>query len=231
MLQKAAAAEIPVRKSDFKRHGKGLPLFEGVPDWFGRINEYGKEAQRRPRRSLHHIIGPSRDYRRHRDRAEIQSIFASGFQYDPNNVAKAPALALNYTTKTQYLFRINKGCLDAFDHDTINKWVPKEERPIPFDNIIYIGDGETDVPCFRLVKDQGGHAIAVFKPRDKPGRERCEAVLKDGRVNLIAPADFTDGSRLDRVVKAIIDKLAIDAYRLSNPRLASYMLSGKHGGS
>lgn len=211
MLQKAAAADVPVRKGDFKKYGKGLPLFAGVPDWFNRINEYGKLSGVR---LDHYII--SSGLREIIEGTEIwrkfKAIFASGFWYDSNNVAKAPALALNYTTKTQYLFRINKGCLDVFDHETINKWVPKDERPVPFENIIYIGDGETDVPCFRLVKDQGGHAIAVFKPRNRAARKRCEAVLEDGRVNLIAPADFTDGSRLDRVVKGIVDKLAIDAY-------------------
>jgi hypothetical protein len=132
MLQKADAAEVPVRKSDFKKYGKDLPLFAGVPEWFGRINEYGKLSGVRVD---HYII--SSGLREIIEGTEIwrkfKAIFASGFRYDSNNVAKAPALALNYTTKTQYLFRINKGCLEVSDHETINKWVPKDEGNVPID--------------------------------------------------------------------------------------------------
>jgi hypothetical protein len=127
MLQKAAAAEMPVRKSDFKKYGQGLPLFDGVLGWFGRINEYGKLGGVRVD---HYII--SSGLREIIEGTEIwrkfKGVFASAFLYDVNNVAKAPALALNYTTKTQYLFRINKGCLEVFYHETINKWVPKGRK-------------------------------------------------------------------------------------------------------
>ena len=74
----------------------------------------------------------------------FEAVFASSFQYDHNGVATWPALALNYTTKTQYLFRINKGSLSVFDNSKINKFVPQSERPVPFKNMVYIGDGDTD---------------------------------------------------------------------------------------
>ena len=94
----------------------------------------------------------------------FKKIYASSFMYDHHGVAYWPALALNYTTKTQYIFRINKGHLSVYDDSKINEYLPKNERPIPFENMIFVGDGETDVPCFRLIKEQGGHSIGVYKP-------------------------------------------------------------------
>lgn len=144
----------------------------------------------------------------------FKAIFASSFRYDHNGVAIWPALALNHTTKTQYLFRINKGSLNVYDHAVINKYVEKSGRKIPFENMIFIGDGETDIPCFRLVKEQGGHSIADYSRRAK-GRETADKLMADGRVNFIAPASYEDGKALDKIVKAIIDKLAADRHLYS----------------
>lgn len=145
----------------------------------------------------------------------FKAIYASGFIYDHHDIAVWPALALNYTTKTQYLFRINKGSLHVHDHSIINKFVPREERPTPFQNIVYIGDGETDVPCFRLVSEQGGHSIAVYEPNTKKAKSRCGEYLEQGRVRFVAPADYREGEKLDLIVKAIIDKLSAD-YHLNS---------------
>ena len=98
---------------------------------------------------------------------EFKKIYASSFKYDASGVAEWPALAINFTTKTQYLFRINKGALDVYDNKEINRCVPMDKRPIPFDNIIFIGDGETDIPYFSLVKNLGGHSIAVYRPKGR----------------------------------------------------------------
>lgn len=121
-------------------------------------------------------------------------------------------MALNYTTKTQYLFRINKGSLDVYDHSVINDYVPHEDRPMPFKHMVFIGDGETDVPCFRLVKDQGGHSIAVYKPKAPKTKAKAQKLLKEGRVNFLAPADYTEGKQIDQIIKAIIDKVAADRH-------------------
>jgi hypothetical protein len=142
----------------------------------------------------------------------LQNIYASSFVYDHHGVAKWPALALNYTTKTQYLFRINKGVKDVFDHSVINAYVPHEDRPIPFTSMMYIGDGETDVPCFRLVKDQGGHSIAVYKPYTHGAKAVSQRLLSEGRVNFTAPANYEEGSELDQAVKATMEKVAADDY-------------------
>ncbi len=209
MLEKARSARVTVRKSDFAKRGKGLPLYDGVTDWFKRINVYGRSGGVEVE---HYIISSGiREIVRGTPIAkEFRAIFASSFWYDHHGVAQWPALALNYTTKTQYLFRINKGSLDVHDHSIINKFVPKGERRVPFENMVFIGDGETDIPCFRLVRDQGGNSIAVYKPHVAPAKQKAERLVKEGRVSFVAPADYREGLSLDRIVKAIIDKLATD---------------------
>ena len=125
-----------------------------------------------------------------------------------------PALALNYTTKTQYLFRINKGNLLVYDHTKINEYVPQSERSVPFQNMIFIGDGETDIPCFRLVKDQGGHSIAVYRPHSAKARSASKKLMRDGRIHFVVPADYAAGRPLERAVKAVIHKIAADTQLL-----------------
>ena len=128
--------------------------------------------------------------------------------FNENGVADWPALAVNYTTKTQYLFRINKDAHDLSDNSKVNEFVEKQNRPVPFENMVFIGDGSTDVPCFRLVKDQGGLSIAVFKPRTKSARKVADKYKEDGRVHYVVPAIYTEGHSLDRVIKANIDSIA-----------------------
>ena len=139
------------------------------------------------------------------------AIYASSFIYDHNGVAKWPALAVNYTTKTQFLFRINKGVLNVYDNHKINEFVPKEDRPVPFGNMVFVGDGETDIPCFRMVKNQGGHSIAVYKPSTHGAKRKAQKLIKDGRVNFIAPANYAENSEIDTFVKRIIDKVTADS--------------------
>lgn len=206
MLKYASAARIPVRLKDFKERGKAIKLYDGVQDWFGRINAYGAakgvEIQ-------HFLIssGNAEIFSGSAIAHEFKHVFASKFLFDENGVAYWPALAVNYTTKTQYLFRINKNACDLSDDSKVNQWVAKRDRAIPFENMIFIGDGETDIPCFRLVKDQGGLSIAVYKPNARGGRQKVLKYLEDGRVQLVAPARYTEDSVLDRTVKAAINQL------------------------
>lgn len=219
MLDRAQAHQVTVREDDFKNYGKNLPLFNGLVSycedserkdgWFDRINNYASASGVK---AEHFIVSSGmREMVKGSEIAKyFKMIYASGFMYDHHGVASWPALALNYTTKTQYLFRINKGSLMVYDHSMINRHIPKKDREVPFENMIFIGDGETDVPCFRLVTEQGGSAIAVYKPNTKGARSRCEEYVNQGRVKFIAPADYRDGRAVDRIVKSIIDKLAID---------------------
>jgi phosphoserine phosphatase len=211
MLEKARAHRVTVRREDFENYGRDLDFFAGVEDWFERINLYGRESGVR----IEHFVissGIREMILGSRIGSKFKAVFASSFQYDHHGVAQWPALALNYTTKTQYLFRINKGSLNVYDHSVINEYVAKADRPVPFENMIFIGDGLTDIPCFRLVKDQGGHSIAVYKPRAKGAKERSEKLIRDGRVSFAVAADYREDSALDRVVKSIIDKTETDAH-------------------
>jgi hypothetical protein len=209
MLDKARAAEVPVRKENFVDFGRSVILFDGVIEWFDRINTYGKQQGFKVE---HYII--SSGIREMIEGTPIAkkfaAIYASAFIYDHNGVAHWPGLAVNYTTKTQFLFRINKGVLNVFDNTKINEFIPKEERAVPFGNMVFIGDGETDIPCFRLVKEQRGHAIAVYKPSTKGAKGKAEKLVKEGRVNFIAPANYAENSDMDWFVKGIIDKVAAD---------------------
>lgn len=214
MLDKAQAHQVTVRREDFEAYGRKLGLFSGVynsqeDNWFSRINEYGTASGV----GVEHFIVSSgiKEMVMGSPISKLfKEVYASSFVYDHHGVAVWPSLALNYTTKTQYLFRINKGSLDVWDDTVINRYVTDAERPVPFTNMIYIGDGLTDIPCFRLVKDLGGHSIAVYQSNKKNAKEQAKTILADARVNFAAPATYSEGSLLDRIVKGIIDKVSFD---------------------
>lgn len=206
MLRNADSQQVPVRKSDFKDFGSKINLFPGVETWFKRVNEYGKSKGVRVE---HFIIssGLREMVEGTKIAKEFKKIYASGFMFDHNGIARWPAIAMNYTTKTQYLFRINKGSLDVHDNTIINKFVLQSQRPVPFGNMIFIGDGETDIPCMRLVKDQGGYSIAVYSSSKKGAKDRATKLLDEGRASLVAIANYSENKTIDVAVKAIIDKL------------------------
>ncbi len=204
MLKKARAAEIPVRRQDFADFGRKVALFPGVVGWFDRINEFGKLNGIRIE---HYVIssGLLEMIEATEIARKFTKIFASSFMYDYHGVAWWPALAVNYTTKTQFIFRINKGVLNIHKNEKVNKFVEKEKRPMPFERMIYIGDGDTDVPCMRLVKDQGGHSIAVYRPNTSS--ERAKRLVGEERAHFAIPADYRDNSKMDKVVRAIVQPL------------------------
>lgn len=209
MLLKANAARVPVRRDDFKARGRTIELFPGVEGWFDRITEYARSKGVR----LEHVLvssGNAEIFAGTSIAPKFAHVYASKFMFDQNGVAVWPALAVNYTTKTQYLFRINKGAHDLSDNAAVNKFVPKGERNVPFENMIFIGDGSTDIPCFRLVKEQGGLSVAVYKARAKGphGKGRADGYLAEGRVHCVAPANYADGGDLDKIVRAQIDAVA-----------------------
>ena len=210
MLEKARASGKPVRREDLVAKSHEIEFFPGVEDWFARIDRYGRMKSVDVE---HYVIssGNSEIIEGTAIAERFNRIYASKFLYDARGFAVWPAVAINFTTKTQYLFRINKGAHDWEDSSIINQFVPPEERPVPFQNMIYIGDGETDVPCFRLVKDLGGLSIAVYAPSTGSGQaahQQAEQYRREGRVNSVAPAVYTDGSELDCAVKSYIDLVA-----------------------
>jgi hypothetical protein len=200
MIKEARHEEISITRNDFVDLGKDLEFYEGVESWFKRIDAYAKAngvviEHYIISSGLKEIIEGSSIYE------NFQDVFACEFFYDGSGVASWPKNVVNYTTKTQFLFRINKGVLDLSNDDDLNKYTATNERNIPFRNMIYIGDGLTDVPCMKLVKINGGTSIAVYKKRRT---KIVKDLLCDNRVNYLEKADYTEGSELEKLVKDII---------------------------
>ena len=205
MLKKASEKGVPVTRDTFVSLGKGIEYYPGVEEWFERINSYGKQNGVAVE---HYVIssGIKEIIEGSSIEKYFKEIYACEFLYDENNVAVWPKLAVNYTNKTQFLFRINKGALNVCDDEKLNENVPEEERRIPFRNMIYIGDGFTDVPCMQLVKGNKGQSIAVFPKREK---EIATRLMAENRVDFITEANYCEGSELDEIVKTIIEKMAV----------------------
>ncbi len=209
MLEQASKKGIAVTRESLREHGRQVPFFEGVEGWFGRMNDYaagiGLELQ-------HFIVssGVRSMIEGCSIAGEFRQIYASSFIFDDDGVAVWPGLSINYTTKTQYLFRINKGIENCWNNEAVNKWMPMETRPIPFKNMIFIGDGETDIPSMKMVRHQGGQAVAVFDP-EKWGRlqERIYGLIAEDRVNFVAPAIYEKGSQLDVTVRGLLGRMAL----------------------
>ena len=204
MIDESKKNENSFTEKTFKDYGKAIELFKGVDTWFSRINKYGREQGI----VVNHFIissGLKEMIEGTKIARQFKKIYASSFIYDSNTAAEWPAVVLNFTTKTKYLFEINKGK----NCSNINKYVPDEDREIPFSNMIYIGDGETDVPCMKIVKKEGGHSIAVYKPKSSK-KKIAERLVKEDRVNFISPADYSENSIIERLVKSIINKIISD---------------------
>ncbi|MBR4787468.1 MAG: haloacid dehalogenase-like hydrolase [Bacteroidales bacterium] len=216
MLIKAKEKNIPIREEAFMKYGEKITFFEGVESYFERINAYAASKNMH----LEHFIISSglREFVKGTAIAKhFKTIYASGFEYDENGVACWPALVVNYTNKTQYLFRINKGIYNSYDNTLINKSMPEDERAVPFSNFIYIGDGETDVPAMKMVNLYGGTTIAVYNPhsvatphRPKSSKDICLDLIRQNRADYIAPTNYTEGGELDVMLKKIIDKTAME---------------------
>lgn len=204
MVRMSKDKHQPIRREDFVALGKKIQLYPGVEDWFARINAFGLKQGVRVEHylissGLKEIVEGCSIF------DQFKEVYASEFLYDENGVAVWPKLAVNYTAKTQFLFRINKGVLDISNDLDLNRSIPDELRPVPFRNMIYIGDGLTDVPCMKLVKLNRGQSLAVYKKEKATGY----SLLTDKRVDLIAPADYREGKKLDTLVKMILQKMAL----------------------
>ena len=209
MFDEAKKAGIKLRRKDFKRFGASVELFDGVREWFSMINSYGKERGVR----IEHYINSSglAEMIEGTDIAhEFKRIFACSFIYNKDGEAEWPGVAVDYTAKTQFLFKINKGILSVRDNKKVNESQAEDIKRIPFPHMIYFGDGETDVPCMKIVKMFGGNSIAVYNPEIKKKVNVARKLLRQSRVNFITPAVYTKDSRTYQIVCAIIDKIRID---------------------
>ena len=209
MFDEAKRNAITLRREDFRRFGKDIQLFEGVRDWFRLINEYGRTHGVR----IEHYINSSglKEIIEGSPIAkEFKHIFAGTFIYDDKGEAQWPGIAVDYTAKTQFLFKIQKGIFSSRDAKRVNESMADENKRIPFTHMIYFGDGDTDVPSMKIVNMFGGNAIAVFNPEDPRKRGVAQKLLRQGRVNFITPASYTKDSRTFRLVCTIIDKIKAD---------------------
>ena len=207
MLDEAKKNNISLTRESFQKFGKDVELFRGVKQWFSLVNEYGNSIGL----DVKHYINSSglKEMIEGTPIAqEFENIYACSFLYDKEGIAYWPAVAVDYTTKTQFLFKINKGIKQVSDHRRVNQYIPDEKRPIPFLRMIYFGDGETDVPCMKMVKEHGGHPIAVYDNEDKQ-KTACQRV-KEGRVNFMCSANYSKGSVMNIIVKRILDKIKAD---------------------
>lgn len=207
MLDEAKARKKVFRREDFIRCGADVVLFDGVTEWFDRINEYARKkgviiSHYLISSGLEEIVQGTPIYKK------FAKIFAGSFVYNGYGEAIWPARTVSYTEKTQYLFRINKNRLEY--SDDVNEAMREDERKIPFSHMIYFGDGQTDVPCMSLLADYKGYSVGVYQPHKPSCKKQAEKLFAEGRVNLIAPADYSAGKKIDRYVKKVIDKIHAD---------------------
>ncbi len=205
MIKKCREKGIPLTEEYLKSCGENVTLYKGVSTWFERINEFGESMGV----NIEHYIISSGTY-------EIimgtpiakyfKEVYACKYMYDGHGEAIWPALAINYTMKTQYIYRISKGVLDVTDDYNLNRQQDDSTRSISYNNMIYIGDGMTDIPCMKMVKERGGKSIALYAS----GRSKTvKPLVEDDRINFVCVADYSPNSTLEKMVKLIIENMAI----------------------
>lgn len=206
MLKKSQDNSKPIRKQDFKKLGKGIEFYPGVLTWFDRINAIGKSLGL----DIEHYIissGLTEVIEGTSIANKFKKIYACKFYYDENGVAKWPSLVVNYTTKTQYIFRINKQILDENEDRALNQYTKEEDRPIPFKHMIYVGDGLTDVPCMKLVKENGGKSIVVYNSKVKESKKIAETLIEQNRANYMCASDYSSHKEMEKLVQKIFEQM------------------------
>ena len=209
MIECARRKNLPLKRETFRESGRHITYYAGVREWFSRINAYGASKGF----EIQHYINSSgiKEIIEGTDIAhEFKNIYACSFLYDESGAAYWPAVGVNYTNKTQFIYKINKGIESVSDSTLVNRYLEEEKRPVQFKHMIYIGDGTSDIPCMRLVKSQGGHSIAVYDPQDRRAFDAMRQLIDEGRATYVCPADYTEGGEIDKLVKTIIDKIYTD---------------------
>ena len=203
MVEKAHQTGNPLTRESLVGCGKDIEYHPGVEGWFERINRYAEEAGVEVE---HYVLSSGlKEIIEGTSIAKyFKRIYACEFLYKDGQ-AYWPKMAVNYTNKTQFVYRINKGVLDINNDVDLNNSRPDSEKRVFFSNMIYIGDGLTDVPCMKLVKQSGGHSIAIYS---KGQQHKAAPLLKHERVDWMFEADYSEGSDLDRTMKLLLQNLA-----------------------
>ncbi len=207
MITESQQSGKPFTREDLVECGKHIEYLPGVEEWFERVNRYGEDAGVRVE---HYVLSSGlKEIIEGSSIAKFfKKIFASEFLYDSATGNPIWAkMAVNYTNKTQFVYRINKGVLDISNNVDVNASRPDDDRRVYFNNMIYIGDGLTDVPCMKLVKQSGGHSIALYQNGQK---DKVQPLLKHERVDWIFEADYRKGQALDKAMHDLICKLGVD---------------------
>ncbi len=190
-------------KKTLKEYGSNVDLYPGVSTWFDRINKYGEEKGIIVE---HYII--SSGLKEMIEGTEVakyfKKIYASSFYFDEYGVAVWPAQCINYTNKTQFLFRIKKGALEIND-TKVNDYLSEDQFRVPFRNMVYIGDSDTDIPCMKLVSINGGYSIGVH---GKESKNKVFKMIEENRIKYFTEADYSEDSELEKLLKNIIDRTA-----------------------
>lgn len=203
MLKKSQDNSKPIRKQDFMDLGKDIEYYPGVLTWFDRINKIGSELGLDVE---HYIIssGLTEVIEGTSIAKKFKKIYACKYYYDENGVAKWPSLVVNYTTKTQYIFRINKQILDENEDRALNEYTKEQDRPIPFKRMIYVGDGLTDVPCMKLVKENGGKSIVVYNTKKRATKDLAKSLIEQNRANYMSSSDYSAHKEMEKLVEKIL---------------------------
>ena len=210
MVKCAKDNNIKLSKQLLKKMGENIVYYPGVLEWFDRINKFGEENGVKVE---HYVIssGTKEIIEGSSIAKKFTQIFGCEFYFDKDDdgdlVALWPKLTINYTQKTQFVFRISKGVKKISEDDKVNARMNKEQRHVQYQNMIYIGDGITDIPCMQLIKDKGGISIAVYNSKKNINAKQ---LFKDDRVNFICEADYSKGSEIDTIVSAQIQKISIN---------------------
>ena len=207
IMQKANQKNIKMDSQTLMEYGKTIDFFDGVQNWFERINSYGKSLGLEIE---HYIISSGMtDIIKGSSIAKyFKKIFACSYCYDKEGKPYWPKQAVNYTNKTQYIYRIRKNQLDDLNNSSaVNDYVD-EQKKLPYKHMIYLGDGQTDIPCMKLIKSKGGFSVCVYNPQSTHAKKTAEKIYFDGRVNFVAPADYSAQSQLDTMIKSLLNVIA-----------------------
>jgi haloacid dehalogenase-like hydrolase len=208
LYKKAEAKGVRIDRRDLVAQGRLVALFPGVEAWFDLVGDYVKRHAQSHGVALRHylvssglveIIEGTSIFKR------FHNVFASEYWFEAYDLPY-PKRVITDTGKTQYLFRINKGVEDL--GESINQHMPEAARPIPFANMIYFGDGDTDVPSMAVMRKNGGHAVAVYPPAKS--KAKCVDLFKAGRCDFFAPADYRTGSDLFKRTCLLLDRILAD---------------------
>ena len=203
MMTRMADGTLDMTRDALEKLGKDVEFFPGVESWFDRVNAIGREIGV----SVEHYIissGLEEIIRGSAIGGQFKAVFAASFYYDESGRPAWPNAAVNYTSKTQYLFRINKGILDVTNDRDLNAFTPEYMRRVPFSNMIYVGDGLTDVPCMKMTRQKGGYSIAVHAPGKT---ELADDMLLQGRADFSVEADYSAGSEIEEVVTLLMRRI------------------------